>query len=202
MNKQHGLAGWQKWALITVIVLGLSTIVLYFNYRVFGWADGLPYSAVVGFLCLISFIVTLHIKRSPVTTNFLRSAFVFEVLLCLALGINAAFSLSVQRKMSVAGLAEQQRSTDLETIAKLKGSRTQRAAVGKIGAAPVETRQQVFAENERYLFWILIFELVTGLTATFVLLGLSVFDQDKNGIPDFLESQTEEEFPEEIDAPK
>ena len=190
------LDGWQKWALITSIVVGLSAIVLYFNFSVFGWYDGLPYTAVVLFLCLLSFIITRHIKRSPVTTNFLRAVFVFEVLLCLVLGGNAAVSLSVQREMSVAGLAETQRSTDLGNIAKLKGPKAQYKAVSQITANALETRQKIFARYERFLFWILMLEIVVGLTATFVLLGLSVFDKDHNGVPDFLEEWEPEEVEE------
>ena len=105
-NQKPGLSSWQKWALMTVIVGGLSGIVTYFNYRGFGTWDGLPYSAVVAFLTLLSFIVTLHIRRGTATTNFLRAAFVFEVLLCVALGLNAAYSLSVMRDDFITALGQ------------------------------------------------------------------------------------------------
>lgn len=187
--QKTGLASWQKWALMTVIVGGLSGIVIYFNYRVFGTFDGLPYSAVVAFLSLLSFIVTLHIKRGAATTNFLCAAFIFEVLLCIALGVNAAYSLAVMRGMSVAGAMETQRQADLASVSRLKGQRTQRDALRLLAdAGSAKTRQQVFAENERVLFWILILELSVGLVATFTLLGLSVFDRDKDVVPDVFQT--------------
>jgi len=187
-KSKPGLAGWQKWALMTAIIGGLSAIVVFFNYRVFGVWDGLPYSAVVAFLTLLSFIITLHIKRNAVTTNFLRAAFVFEILLCLALGINAAYSLSVMRDMSVAGQSEDSQRAAIKEIGNLKGSRTQREALKLVETSNVKTRQQVFGDNERVLFWILISELGIGLLAFFTLLGLSVFDKDGDGVPDVFQS--------------
>jgi len=186
-----GFRGWEKWALMSVLILGLASILIYFNIRVFEW-DGWPYISVVAFIVLLSFVVTRHIKRSPVTRNFLTAAFVFEVLLTLALGINAAFSLSVMREMSVAGQGEVSQRETLKEVGKLKGWRTQRDALKMVGTGgAIETRQAVFARNERWLFWIMIGELGIALLATFTLLGLSVFDQDKNGAPDFLEGKDE-----------
>ncbi len=198
-NQTSGLRGWQKWALLSVLIIGLSSIVVYFNLAVFGIADGWPYAAVVAFIVLLSFIVTMHIKRNAqsVTTNFLRAAFIFEVMLALALALNVVYSLSVMRTMSVAGQAEASQRETIKEIGKLKGSRAQREALKQTGGqVATKTRQQVFAEYERWLFWIMIAELGVALLATFTLLGLSVFDGDKNGVPDFMESK--QEFPAEF----
>ena len=184
---------------MTVVILGLAGVVVWFNLRVFGLADGAPYVVVVSFIVLVSFITTRHIKRHPVTTNFLKSAFVFEVLLTVALGANVAYSLSVMREMSIAGQSEARQAENVKTtsqtveaIAKLKSPAAQRAAARALEAqqnAPsqVITRAAVFASKDQVLFWIMIAELAVAMLATFTLLGLSVFDKDLSGIPDFLE---------------
>lgn len=199
-----GFAAWEKWALMSVIVLGLSGVVVWFNVRVFGWADGAPYIAVVAFMVLVSLLITRHIKRRPVTANFVRAAFVFEILLTVALGVNVTYSLSVMREMSVAGQAEERQTENLkattanvEAISKLTSPAAQRAAAraleaqqkGQPGSDPAQpsTRAGVFASKEKVLFWIMIAELSVAMLATFSLLGLSVFDRDMSGIPDFLE---------------
>lgn len=194
-----GFRGWEKWALISVLILGLSSIVVYFNVKVFAW-DGWPYVAVVSFIVLLSFIVTSHIKRKKVTSNFLLAAFIFEILLVAVLGINVAYSLSVMREMSVAGQGEASQRETIKEIGKLKGGKTQRDALKIAGTTAIKTRQTVFAENEQVLFWIMIAELGVAVLAMFTLLGLSVFDKNLNGVPDFLES--EEITQTEIDLPK
>lgn len=203
-NAPAGFASWEKWALMSVIILGLSGVVVYFNLRVFGIQDGAPYCAVVLFMVLVSLLITRHIKRRPVTVNFVRAAFVFEVLLTIALGVNVTYSLSVMREMSVAGQAEERQTENLkattqnvEAIGKLTSPAAQRAAARALEAqqkaqagdkpAPVVSRAAVFSANEKVLFWIMIAELSVAMLATFTLLGLSVFDRDMSGVPDFLE---------------
>ncbi len=199
-----GFSSVEKWMIMAMVILGLSAVIVYFNLRVFGVADGIPYIAVVSFVVLVSLLVTRHIKRHPVTVNFIRAAFCFEVLLTIALGINAAYSLSVMREMSVAGEDEKRQTETLkettqtvESIAKLTSPAAQRAAAraleaqqkqqsGEKPAAPV-SRAAVFAAKERILFWIMLGELAISMLATFTLLGLSVFDRDFSGVPDFLE---------------
>lgn len=205
-NNAPGFSAWEKWMVMTVIILGLSGVVIYFNLRVFGLADGLPYIAVVSFIALVSLLVTRHIKRYPVTANFIKAAFIFEILLTLALGVNAAYSLSVMREMSVAGQTEERQTTNLkattqnvEAIGKLSSPAAQRAAARALEAqqkqqggdkpAQIVSRAAVFAEKEAVLFWIMISELCAAMLATFALLGLSVFDKDQSGVPDFLEKE-------------
>lgn len=192
MNNKPGFAPWEKWALMSIIILGLSGIIIYFNYRTFGMADGLPYTAVIAFIILISLLITRHIRYNPVTTNFLRAAFVFEVLLTAALALNVVYSLSVMREMSVASQAETSRKETLDSISKLRGSRAQRQALEMVKGEEVKGRQTIFADKERWLFWIMIAELGIGVLATFVLLGLSVFDKDKDGVPDVLQRPAEQ----------
>ena len=203
-NPPAGFAAWEKWSILSVVLLGLAGVVVWFNVRVFGWQDGAPYIAVVAFIVLVSFITTRHIKRNPVTTNFLKAAFVFEILLTVALGVNVAYSLSVMREMSVAGQAEERQTENLkattqnvEAIGKLTSPAAQRAAARALEAqqkaqagekpAQIVTRAAVFSANEKVLFWIMIAELSVAMLATFTLLGLSVFDRDMSGVPDFLE---------------
>lgn len=200
-----GFAGWEKWAIMTVVIIGLASVVIYFNLRVFGLADGAPYIAVVLFIVLVSLLVTRHVRRMPVTVNFIRAAFIFEILLTVALGVNAAYSLSTMREMSVAGEAEKQQAENLKavgsavnSIAQLQSPAAQRAAsraleaqakAGESAAARPVTRAAVFVDKERVLFWIMIAELAVAMLATFALLGLTVFDKDFSGVPDFLEKQ-------------
>lgn len=187
-NAPAGFAGWEKWVLMLAVIIGLASVVVWFNLRTFGYLDGAPYLAVVGFVVLVSLLVTRHVKRSPVTVAFVRAAFIFEVLLAVALGINAAYSLSIVREMSVAGESEQRLQANIEAASKLKSPAAQRRALRLVESqGQVTTKAAVFAAAERRLFWIMIAELGIALLATFTLLGLSVFDQDLNGIPDFLE---------------
>src|SRR5262245_15422954 len=80
------------------------------------------------FLVSLSFFATRHIKRNPVTPNFVTAAFIFEVLLAASLGVNVAYSLSVQREMGVAGAEQRARKETIDSIGKLRGSRNQRQA--------------------------------------------------------------------------
>ncbi len=181
-QERPGFHPWEKWLLMSIIILCLSAIVIYFNLTVFGLSDGAPYIGVVLFIVILSFLITAHIKWHPVTTGFLRAAFLFEVLLCAALGVNVAYSLSVQREMSIAGLTEQTRKDTIAEISKLRGQRNQRQALRYAGVNEKEqarTRDSVFKEKERVLFWIMMGELGIGLLGTFVLLGLSTFGKDK-----------------------
>ncbi len=187
-GQKDGFAAWQKWALISVFILACASIVGYFNYRVFGVEDGIPYFGILGYIVLLSFIVTSHIKRKPVTSTFLKAAFFFEVVLAVILGINAAYSFSVQREMSIAGQSQDFKKDAIGGVAKLKGGSTQRLALGQLNLGQLATKQEVFAQYERVLFWILAIEILAVILTTFTLLGLSTFgDKDGNGIPDFLE---------------
>ena len=187
-NAPAGFASWEKWLLMLAVIIGLASVVVWFNLRTFGYLDGAPYLAVVGFVVLVSLLVTRHVKRSPVTLAFVRAAFIFEVLLAIALGINAAYSLSIVREMSVAGESEQRLQANIEAASKLKSPAAQRRAMRLVESqGQVTTKAAVFAAAERRLFWIMIAELGIALLATFTLLGLSVFDKDLNGVPDFLE---------------
>jgi hypothetical protein len=185
-----GLNHWEKWLILSVINLGLSAVIIWFNVRVFGLAEGAPYIAVVSFLVLLSFVVTRHVKRTPVTKTFTQAAFLFEILLTVALGLNTALSLSVLRGMAVADQATHQLTENLTAVSKLRGSTTQREALQLVqSAGPVSSRQTVFMATERLLFWVMIAELVIGLLATFTLLGLSVFQTDQSDRSDMAESR-------------
>jgi hypothetical protein len=135
--KNPVMAGWEKWLLMTVIILGLSTIVVYFQFPgvwLVGWralhrcylADSLT-----------SLLITRHVRRYPVTTSFVVAAFIYEVLLTATLATNAAYSLSVMREMSIAGQGEAALSANLETATKFKSDRAQRQALSLVsGQAP------------------------------------------------------------------
>jgi len=200
--KKPVMSGWEKWLLMSVIILGLSAIVVYFNLRVFGLIDGAPYVAVVSLMALTSLLITRHVKRYPVTTSFVVAAFIYEILLTATLATNAAYSLSVMREMSVAGQGEAALSANLETATKFKSDRAQREALALVShQAPTASRSAIFAEKEQTLFRLMLLELSFVGVAIFSLIGLSIFgDRDGNGIPDFLES-TKPERPEPTSLP-
>lgn len=191
MKSKPAISSWEKWTLMSVIILGLSGVVIWFNLRVFGVEDGAPYIAVVGLVALASLLITRHVKRHPVVMAFVVGAFIFDILFTVCLTINAAYSLSIMREMSVAGVAERELAGNLETVGKLKSDRAQRAALSMLDrTAPTATRSSVFSAHEKNLRWIMIAELTLAGIAIFTLIGLSIFDKDGNGIPDALESPT------------
>src|SRR5262245_46767361 len=190
-NPKLGLRSWEKWLLMSIIITCLSAIVIWFNLMVYGIYDGASYIGVVLFIVVLTFVVTRHIKRNPVTSSFLVAAFTFEVLLAIALGVNAGYSLSVQREMGIAGADVQTRKEIIEAAGKLRGSRNQREALELAGAGNkdqlVQTRAQIFKLHEHNLWIILMIEIGIAMLATFVLLGLSVFDRNLDGVPDILQ---------------
>lgn len=189
LNKRPAMSGWEKWILMTVIIFGLSGIVAYFNVRVFGWVDGAPYLAVVSLMALSSLLITRHVRRYPVTSKFVVAAFIFEILLTVTLAVNATFSLSVMRSMSVAGQGEQTLSANLDTATKFRSPREQRAALEILKSqGPVQTRAAIFSAEEGHLYKLMLWELLLSGIAIFTLIGLSIFpDRDQNGVPDLLE---------------
>src|SRR5262245_1128200 len=176
-NQQKiGFRGWEKWLAMSLLIPALAAIIIWFNLDVFGTTGaGLAYTGVVAFVVLISFLVTRHIKYNPTTTNFLRAAFVFECLLTLALAVNVTYSLSVWREMAVSSEAAQSRQDTISEIGKLRGSGNQRRALeyagGNESKGQSRSKEQIFGDNERVLFWIVCAELGIAVLATFVLIG-------------------------------
>lgn len=197
-----GFKNWEKWTMMLLIVVGLSSIVVYFNVRVFGWWDGAPYIVVMASVVILSLFITRHLKHDAATTNFKIAAYIFEGVLIVAMVVSVAYSLSVMRVMSVAGQEEDHQTElaktqaqSLTAIGRFKSPQAQRVATGTLaasrpqgkGTSPSLTKMEVFSQYERILRWIMIGELGFTLFAFFVLLGLSVFDKDGDGIPDFMQ---------------
>ena len=101
-----------------------------------------------------------------------KAAFVFEIFLTVALVINATFSISVQRKMSVARMGETNQKETIEQIGKLKGSRTQREALKKIDKQE-KSSQSLFENYEDILFWIMAGELALYAISAFTLFAIA-----------------------------
>lgn len=123
-----------------------------------------------------------------------RAAFVFEIVLTAALIVNACYSISVQRKMSVARMGETSQAQTIEQIGKLRGGRTQRAALEKMEKR--ETAQSVFADVERTLFWIMICELGLYAIAAFSLFAIAKLMDSPEP------ARADEPFPHELDTEK
>jgi hypothetical protein len=164
----------------------LAAIVAYFNLTVFGMHDGLPYTAIVCLIRIFSVIINKYTESE--NRSLARAAFVFEIVLTAALIINACYSVSVQRKMSVAKMAETSQKETIGEISKLRGSRTQREALQKIDKP--ESAQSVFADVENILFWIMVGDLALYGLSAFTLFALAKLTE---------ESRVPEEFPDELE---
>lgn len=200
-----------KWIVFPANSIVLAAIIAYFNITVFGLRDGLPYSIIVGMIGLFSIVIVRYAESE--NRSLARAAFVFEIILTVALIINAVYSVSVQRKMSVAKMAETNQKETIGEISKLKGSRTQREALKKIDKQ--ETAQTVFTGVENILFWIMAAELALYGLSAFTLFALAKLIGDDSETESKTKTVTERDFiampassdlprqwPQEIDAEK
>ncbi len=179
-----------KWIVFPANSVILAAIIAYFNVTVFGLRDGLPYSIIVGMIGLFSIVIVKYAESE--NRSLARAAFVFEIVLTAALIINACYSVSVQRKMSIARMGETSQKETIGEISKLKGSRTQREALKVVDKT--QSAQSVFAGVEDILFWIMAGELVLYGLSAFTLFALAKLVD---------ESRTEsavEEFPSSINV--
>src|SRR5262249_3528606 len=96
---------------------------------VFG-GDGWLYTGIVAVIVAFSIAINKYVSAS--NSKLAIAAFVFEILLSAALLTNAAYSLSIQRGMSVSRMTEGRQSKNLETANKIK-SRAGQREVGRMG---------------------------------------------------------------------
>lgn len=191
-----------KWLVFPTLSLALAAIVAWFNIRAFGWQDGAIYLGVVTVITAFSIAINKYVKLidddDPSNDHLAITAFVFEIILTLALAINAAYSLSVQREMSIARQTENHQSEDLKTVSKLKDRRAQREAARMLReqSKGAKTSQSIFAENERVLFWIMAGEMLAYIIAAFTLYAVSQLIRRKPKAA----TRTAEEFPSEIET--
>src|SRR5207245_413477 len=168
-----------KWLVFPSLTLALAIIVAWFNVTTFGWQDGARYllivAAITGFSIAINKYVKLLDDDDPTNDWLATTAFVFEIVLTAALIVNAAYSLSVQRSMSVGRQAEKAQTENLDSVSKLKSKAAQREAARMLSrqADSAKTSQSIFAENERALFWIMVGELIAYAVAAFTLYAVS-----------------------------
>jgi hypothetical protein len=188
-----------KWIIFPLNSVLLAGVIAWFNLRVFGWDDGLPYSLIVALIGIFSIIINKYTESENRTLA--RATFVFEIILTAALIGNAAWSLSVQREMSVARMGEASQKETITEIGKLRGGRTQREALKKIDKQ--QSASSVFARYESVLFWIMVGELgLYGLSA-FTLFALAKLMDDPAPVEkpaDFANRSPESDFPEELDV--
>jgi len=183
-----------KWIVFPLNSITLAAIVAYFNITVFGLRDGLPYSIIVVMIGLFSIIINKYTESE--NRSLAKAAFVFEICLTIALIANATYSISVQRKMSVARMAEAGAKDTITEIGKLKGSRTQREAL-RIVDKP-QSAQAIFANVEDILFWIMCGELALYGLSAFTLFAIAKLMDTEEEAPQ--EIETAEEFPESLDV--
>src|SRR5882672_11002721 len=177
-----------KWIIFPLNSIVLAGIIAWFNLSVFGYRDGLPYTAIVCLIGVFSILINRYTESE--NRNLAKAAFVFEIFLTAALIVNACYSVSVQRKMSVARMAETSQKETIGEISKLKGSRTQREAL-KVVDKP-QSSQSVFADVENILFWIMCGELgLYGLSAFTLFAIAKLVDDDED-------EEIEEEFPKSL----
>lgn len=187
-----------KWIIFPLNSILLAGVIAWFNLRVFGWDDGLPYSLIVALIGIFSVIINKYTESENRTLA--RATFVFEIVLTAALIGNAAWSLSVQREMSVARMGETNQKETIAEIGKLRGGRTQRAALDKIDKQ--QSASSVFARYEKTLFWIMVAELgLYGLSAfTLFALAKLMDDPAPRIAPRFAQNRPESDFPSELDV--
>jgi hypothetical protein len=182
-----------KWIIFPLNSVVLAGIIAYFNITVFGYRDGLPYTAIVALIGVFSILINRYTESE--NRNLAKAAFIFEIVLTAALIINACYSVSVQRKMSVARMAESSQKDTIGEISKLKGSRTQREALKVVDKTV--SAQSVFSDVENILFWIMAGELgLYGLSAFTLFAIAKLVDDDDEPEP------KEEEFPASLDVQK
>jgi hypothetical protein len=158
-----------KWIVFPAISITLAGVIAWFNIQVFGIEDGVPYVVIVALIAGFSIIINKYTESQ--NNKLVVAAFVCEIFLTAALIANAAYSLSVQRKMSVARQSDQTQSATIAQISKLRGKRAQEKAVDKMGAH--ESSEAIFATYEQVLFWIMISELSLFGVCAFTLFGIA-----------------------------
>lgn len=183
-----------KWIIFPAMTLALGAVIVWMNVSVFGWQDGAVYIGVV--LAISGFSVAIVKYTTSEDRRLVVTAFVLEILLFAALIVNAAYSLSVQREMSIARQAEHATTEGLEAAGKLRDRRAQRDAVKLVSTAERKSAQQIFALHERNLFWLMVAELCAFAVAAFVLLAVSHL------LPAATTETMEEEWPKEVTIPK
>src|SRR5215510_7711490 len=169
MNMKDGEFSVLKWIVFPLTSLILGAVIAWFNLTTFPLADALPYVAVVVLISGFSIAITKY-TSSP-NRRLARAAFIFEMCLTAILIGNAAYSLSTQRKMAVARMAETSRQKQIEDIGKLKGSRTQREALKTL--EKTESAQNVFSDVENVLFGLMVTELALYAIAAFTLYAIA-----------------------------
>src|SRR5262249_14177700 len=154
--------------------------IAWFNLTVFGMKDGAPYVAVVTLIGIFSVLINRYTEST--NRNLSKAAFTFEIFLTAALIVNATYSISVQRKMSVAKMAETAQTVTIEQISKLRGSKTQQMALDKVDKQT--SAQSVFASVEDILFWIMAAELGLYGLSSFTLFAIAkLIDADEEETP-------------------
>lgn len=198
-----------KWLIFPSLSLALAAVIVWFNITVFGWQDGAAYMGVVAAITLFSILINKYVKLidddDPTNDRLAVTAFVFEIILTLALIINAAYSLSVQREMSVARQVESAQGQSLESVSKFRDRRAQREAARMLReqGRGSKSSQAIFAQYERPLFWIMVGEMLAYGIAAFTLLAVSSLTGRKSNAPsgsDLRQNRPESDFPDELDV--
>ena len=164
--KEFGVA---KWFVFPGLTIALSSILINFNIKVFGFADSLPYIAMI--LMVMVFSVMICKFTSSKFRHIRITAYGIELVLMIALGVSAAYCFSVQREMTVADKLQQTNVSIISEISKL--DRRAQRAMSKNVELSKESSMSVFKEYERMLFWMFIGEFFAYATGGFVLLGMT-----------------------------
>src|SRR5262245_19221681 len=76
-----------KWVIFPLNSVVLAGIIAFFNLRVFGLEDGLPYTCIVALIVHFGVIINKYTESD--SRALARAAFVFEIVLTAALVVNA-----------------------------------------------------------------------------------------------------------------
>lgn len=173
-----------KWVFTILIVVGLAVIVGYFNLKVFGKEDGMPYFIVL--LIVVGFEIALAKFTGSDDFTVRRTAFTIAVFCLGILGLNAVYSFSVQREMSVVRQASKDQNEALKTIQGFKSLKAQRTASSMLAGKKESTSVgETFTKHEQVLYWIMMFEIAFVVGGFFIMYGVTHLRKSKPASPPF-----------------
>jgi len=193
--------GVMKWLLMVALTATLCTITSYFNLRVFGAEDGLPYVFAVA--CIgAGTLVNAHYLGSR-HKGMRYTAYIFELLLSIVLIVSAAYAMSGLRELSLAKQVNQDQNAAIRDIKDLKSKSAQKSGMEMVAAKYSKSQdvQAIFTKYDRPLFYLLIIELSAFGLSIFTMIGIAFLpDRDGDGVPDIFQSKKEAQAFDAVDS--
>jgi len=193
--------GVMKWLFMVALTATLCTITSYFNLRIFGAEDGLPY--VFAVTCIGAGTLANARYLSSKNRGMRYAAYIFEVLLSIVLIVSAAYAMSGLRELSLARQVNQSQNEAIKDIKDLKSRSAQKAGMEMVAAKYSKSQdvQAIFTKYDKPLFYLLIIELSAFGLSIFTMMGIAFLpDRDGDGVPDIFQSKKEGEVFDAVDS--